>query len=85
MWELSTQLTDKYYEVIVALQTQSSGSKFVDGIKHLVRPIIAIVMMYEQIAWNHGWLVNEPNQWITNGIIAFYFASRGIEKVAGKA
>lgn len=85
MADIYFQLNDKYYDVIVKLQGQSSGTKFVDGFKHMVRPIIALVMMYEQVAWNHGWSVNEPNQWITNGIIGFYFASRGLEKTLGKS
>jgi len=86
MLDIVHQLNDKYYDVIVKLQGQSSGSKLVDGFKHTVRPIIALAVLIEWILARHG--IVEPftkeEMYLLYGVFTFYFAGRSIEKILGK-
>lgn len=81
-----SELESKFYDVIVKLQGQSSGSKLIDGFKHTVRPIIALAVLLQWILARHG-LTPEFTQnemYLLYGVFAFYFASRGFEKILKK-
>ncbi len=82
-----SELESKFYDVIVKLQSISSGSKIIDGFKHTVRPIIALTILTEWMLARHG-LAPEFTQnemYLLGGVFAFYFVSRGVEKIVGKS
>jgi len=85
---LVTELLDadkSYLESLVKIQTSSSGVRWIDGIKHLVRPIITFMVMGRLLqSWITGVEISS-NEWLLLQIvIGFYFVSRGAEKMIKK-
>lgn len=81
--EITMQLQDKYFEAIIKLQSMSSGVKWVDGFKHLVRPIIALSILSVYLTHKYGLIktpLTEMDYYLIYGVFGFYFASRGLEK-----
>lgn len=75
-----------YIKQIVELQKQTSGIKWVDTIKHLIRPGICVIMFSRFVAsWFGAGSLSKEEWWILQGVIAFYFLSRGAEKIIRKA
>jgi len=74
-----------YIKEIVSLQKQTSGITWVDGVKHLIRPLITMVMMGRLVFWWAGGPDLVANEWKLLIIVcSFYFFSRGAEKIIKK-
>lgn len=74
-----------YIKEIVSLQKQTSGITWVDGIKHLIRPLITMIMMGRLVFWWVGGPALVDNEWKLLIIVcSFYFFSRGAEKIIRK-
>lgn len=78
------QDVQKHEESLVALQTYKSGSKIVDGIRAMVRPVIAFFFLFLFVADKFGMLevaLTDFDRTVFTSIIGFYFLLRHREKV----
>jgi predicted component of type VI protein secretion system len=75
----------EYLKAIVQIQTSSSGVKWIDGLKHLIRPIVTLMVMGRLLqSWIMGTEISS-NEWLMIQIVVgFYFVSRGAEKMIKK-
>jgi|TARA_Y100000310_G_scaffold102770_1_gene100939 hypothetical protein len=74
-----------YIRQIVRLQSQTSGLFAVDMLKHLIRPVIALIMIARMVSEWFGAPPLSPDEWLVlKGVVGFYFVSRGVEKVIKK-
>ncbi|GAH62371.1 unnamed protein product, partial [marine sediment metagenome] len=74
----------KHEESLVALQTYKSGSKIVDGIRAMVRPVIAFFFLFLFVADKFGMLevaLTDFDRTVFTSIIGFYFLLRHREKI----
>ena len=83
--KISTALIDnesEWRKDAVALQTATSGVKWIDGFKHLVRPVIAFAIVIQWYLYKFGVIEvwTQEDTLVFGAIIGFYFISRGIEK-----
>jgi len=83
--ELLLDAESKYHEQAVKLQLASSGVRWIDGMKHLIRPVITLLMVLRMVS---AWLGAPPldaQEWMLLQIaVGFYFLSRGAEKIVKK-
>jgi len=88
--ELTYALMDdlqKHEEMIVKLQTWDTGSKVANGIRAMVRPIIALTFLFLYLADKFAWLAvqfTDFDRQIWAGIVGFYFILRTGEKIFSK-
>ncbi len=78
------QDVQKHEESLVALQTYKSGSKIVDGIRAMVRPVIAFFFLFLFVADKFGMLevaLTDFDRTVFSTIIGFYFLLRHREKI----
>ena len=81
------QDVQKHEESLVALQTHKSGSKIVDGIRAMVRPVIAFFFLFLFVADKFGILavsLTDFDRTVFSTIIGFYFLLRHREKLKHK-
>jgi len=81
------QDVQKHEESLVALQTYKSGSKIVDGIRAMVRPVIAFFFLFLFVADKFGILevaLTDFDRTVFSTIIGFYFLLRHREKLKHK-
>lgn len=83
--EISTALIDNeavWRTEAVKLQTHSSGVKWIDGFKHLIRPLIALCLFAQYTLWKFGLIEvwTKTDTYLLGAVVGFYFISRGIEK-----
>jgi len=75
-----------YIKQVAELMKQGSGIKWIDGIKHLIRPGICVIMFLRLVSsWFGAPALSQNEWWILQGAVGFYFLSRGAEKIIRKA
>ncbi len=87
--KISSALIDNeknWRDSAVALQVHDSGVKWINGFKHLVRPVIALAIVIQWELYKFGvidvW--TKEDSIILGAVVGFYFISRGIEKAITK-
>jgi len=86
---VSTALIDnesEWRKDSVTLQTSDSGNRFVNGMKHIVRPLIsfAVVIQWYLYKFDVIDVWTKEDSIVLGAVIGFYFISRGIEKGIAK-
>jgi len=67
------------------VQAVSSGIRWVDGLKHLVRPFVVLLVMGRLLqSWITGAAISHSEWQLVQIVVGFYFFSRGTEKVVNK-
>lgn len=82
---LSTMLLEnetEWRKDVISLETSTSGVKWIDGFKHLIRPAIALAMTIQYFLYKFGYVDvwTSTDTYLFGAVIGFYFISRGVEK-----
>ena len=83
--KLSTMLLeneDEWRKQVVRLQIHNSGIKWIDGFKHLIRPLLEMALSIQYFLYKFGVITvwTDTDTYLLGAVIGFYFISRGVEK-----